>query len=415
MKKILSVTLAALMIALLCAPAFAADRTITFVQPSQKILDACADLISLKPYSKAHPYVFAKVEDGAVKYVEDPDGPYVYYSERYMTLDDIYETYWDRVPPERYIPDAYSEHETIADGETLVFAVFTNPAYNAHSATVFVNNVRLNPSPQDGFYYVKADRNLTIRVLEDDENGQPGLQKNMYNVAMGSGDGFNVKTLADEGYKAAPYGGEFNFRIKIKKGYTASAMKVGLVRDVPEENFMEDFDSVGNIMNRNEMLTSVGVDADGCRLYKVTNVTSNCKIVVTGVREDKKAEILTMLLKILRKILDFLGVQIAFVDDMTNEYIVSVDNQASGVTYNFLSGGTANEDGTLSVMSGNSVTLQVIKRAENQNVSVNWTEDDNFTYATNWVGKREASTGETIFVATYNIDSIKADTVIRIR
>lgn len=407
MKKILSVSLAVLMAALLFVPALAADYTVTFVQPSAAYEGG---------------YTFAKVElleDGvtsAVKFEEDPNGIYVYYSERYLTLDDIYESYWDQVPPERYSPAAFSETESMASGETLVFAVFTSPVYNAATATVLVNSKKLEPS-KDGFYRVTVDRNLTIRVVEDDENGLTGLQKNLFDVKMTSDDGFNVKAPMGQGYKATPYGGDFNFRVKVKKGYSAASMKVGVVRDVPENNFLGEFDSLGNLLNKNEILVSTGVDSEGCRLYTIKNVTSNCSIVVTGVREEKKVDILNMLLKILRQILDFLGIKIGFVDNMTNEYTVRVDNQAAstGVTWTFLGGGDENTDGTLTVMSGNGVTLQVVKQNEDQNVTVSWPGNDDGAYTTNWVGKRDASTGRTIFVANFNVDAISADTVITIR
>ena len=400
MKKTFSVFLAALMLLTLLVPAFAADHTVTFVQPSE---------------AYAGGYAFAKVEDGIVSFYEDPDGIFVYYTGRYMTLDDIYENYWDQVPPERYSPFTYGETESVPDGETLVFSLITSPVYNAASATVLVNKVKLEPSA-DGFYRVKADRDLTIRVLEDDENGLPGLQKNLFDVAMTSDDGFVAKPLAGEGYKATPYGGDFHFRIRIKKGYSASAMTVAVVRDVPEKDYMGELDVVGNFLNRNEVLTSDGVDAEGCRLYTVKNITSNCRIVVTGVRAEKNTNILSMLLKVLRKILDFLGVHIAVVDDLTNEYKMTVDNRAPGVTYTFLSGGVANEDGSLTVTSGNSVTLQVIKSDKDQVVNVSWdTNAASADYATVWTGKRDAATGKTIFVANYNIDEVKSDVVVSIR
>ena len=419
MKKMLSVSLAALMLMLLFVPAFSASgHTVTFVQPSAALKAESAgfqafNVPEVDQYSKDHPYVFAKVENGAVKFEENPAGPFVFYSNRYMTLNDIYESYWDKVPPERYVPVECTSG-SYADGTVLCFCVMTNAAYNASTATVIINSVKCDPGA-DGFYRVAVKGDITIRVLENDANGQTGLQKNLFDVAMASDEGFNLKTIAGEGYKATPFGGDFNFRIKVKKGYSAAGMKVGVIRDVPEEDFMEDFSSLGNFIGRNEMLTSVGVDADGCRLYKITNVTSNCKVVVTGVREDKKADIISMLLRILRKILDFLGVKIDFVDSITNEYTVSVNNQAADVSYTFISGGTPNEDGSLTVLSGSGVTLQVIKKNENQNVNVTWGTDASNTYNTTWIAKRDKATGDTVYVATYNIDGISQDTVIAIR
>ncbi len=400
MKKVLSITLSVIMAALLLAPAFAAGFTVKFVQPSAEY---------------AGGYCFAKVENGAVKFVEDPNGIFVFYSNRYMTLDDIYESYWDKVPPERYSPEEFAETETMNSGDTLVFALVTSPEYNAASATVLVNKTKLDPSP-DGLYRVTVDRNLTVRVVEKDESGLSGLQKTLFNIKMANGEGYAVKPLKGESYKAAPYGGDFSFRVKIKNGYSASSMKVGVVQDGSIGDFETDFDVLNNILNPDSLLTSTGIDEDGCRLYTIKNVRSDCRIVVTGVREEKKSTVLTMILRILRKILDFLGVKVQFLDDMTNEYTVSVNNEAANVGYTFLSGGELQEDGSCLVMSGSGVTLQVVKHDPYQDVHVTWApgnEDGSFT--TNWVGKRDPETGNTVYIANFNIDAVKGDTVVTIR
>ena len=399
MKKILSITLSVLMCALLLVPAAAASHTVTFVQPSAAYEGG---------------YCFAKVEDGAVKYVEDPNGIFVYYSNRYLTLDDIYEDYWDQVPPERYSPDEYAGDLSFDDGETLTFAVVTSPEYNQSTVTVIVNHVVLEPGA-DGLYRVIVDRNLNISVLETDENGMTGLQKTLFNVKLVSGEGYALKPLKGESYKATPYGGDFNFRIKIKSGYTAASMKVGVIRDASIGDFAAEFDTLNNIINPDSLLTSTGIDEDGCRLYTLHNVTSECRVVVTGVREEKTSNVLTIFLRILRKILDFLGVKIQFVDDITNEYSVTVNNAASNVEYSFIAGGEAQLDGSYLVMAGSGATLQVIKHVEDQEVSVSWAPgNESGTYTTNWVGKRDPKTGHTVFIATYNIDNIKSDITVSI-
>ena len=402
MKKVLSVTLSVLMIALLLTPVLAAGtHTVTFVQPSGEY---------------AGGYTFAKVENGAVQFAEDPNGIYVYYSDRYMTLNDIYENYWDEVPPERYSPVAFAATETFSDGEFLVFDVVTSPKYDQKTVTVMVNNTKLNRS-DDGLFRVTVKSNLNIRVLEKDENGIMGLQRTMFNVKLASGEGFSAKMPAGESYKGTYYGDSFIFRVKVKKGYSASSMKVSVLRGVEAGmGYMEEFESVAGLLGYAEQLTSYSQDSEGCRLYKVENVTSDCHLIVTGVREEKKANIISMLLKVLRQILNFLGIKIQFVDDMTDEFTVNVNNTlaSNGVAYNFLSG-TANENGSLTVMSGNGAVLEVIKSDIDQKVKVSWAPgNETGEYATNWVGKRDKDTGNTIYVATYYIDNIKGDVSVNI-
>ncbi len=415
MKKVLSVTLSVLMVALLLVPAFAAGgNTVTFTQPSSKLKTQSAAIDGLAPFFKDNPYVFAKVENNAIKYVQQADGPYVFYDNRYMTLDNIYESYWDQVPPERYVPDTYGSSVSVAEGETLVFTVVTSPVYNAATATVLVNGTKLNPDPY-GLYKLTVHGSVTIRLMEDNENGEMGLQRSLFNVKLVSGEGFAAKAPLGEGYKGTFYGDDFYFRVKVKKGYSASGMKVAVLRDVTEDmDFMAEFDTVTNLMGMSEPLTSYGVDEENCRLYKVPHVTSDCRLVITGVREEKTANILTMILRVLRRILDLLGIKIQFVDDMTDEFKVTVNNTLPGVSYSFLSG-TANEDGSLTVMSGSGATLQVVKENQNQNVRVAWTPgNENGEFLTNWVGKRDPKTGETVFVATYNLDNIRSDLTVTI-
>lgn len=416
MKKLLSVTLSVLMVALLLVPAFAAGgHTVTFTQPSNTLKAQSAGYENLEPYFKENPYVFAKVENNAIKYVQQNNGPYVFYDNRFMTLDNIYESYWDQVPPERYVPDAYTSSVTVADNETLVFTVSTSPVYNAATVTVLVNGTKLDADPY-GLYKLQVKSDITIRVMENNETGELGLQRNLFNVKLVSGDGFAAKAPMGESYKGTYYGDDFYFRVKVKKGYSASGMKVSVLRDVTENmDFMSEFDTVTNLMGMSEPLTSYGLDEEGCRLYKVSNVTTDCRLVITGVREEKTANVLTMILRVLRKILDLLGIKIQFVDDMTDEFKVTVNNTLANASYNFLSG-TANEDGSLTVMSGSGITLQVIKENEDQDVRVSWAPgNENGEFITNWVGKRDPQTGETVFVGTFNIDNIRGDTLVTIQ
>ena len=408
MKKVLSVFLAALMLLLCMAPAFAADPagayTVTFTQPSAAFEGA---------------YSFVKSVDGVAQFVEDPDGIYVFYDNRYMTLDNIFESYWDQVPPERYSPEAFEPTVTLSEGEVLSFQVVTSPEYNAATVAVFINGVPAEKNVK-GEYTVMADQNLTIHVAEHNDNNEPVLLKNHYNVTLSSGDGYRVRTLKDENYSVVYYGGSFCFRIKAISGYTLSAAKVAVQRgsDMLSDVIGEDFGMIGNLTGKNEMLTSYGEDSEGYRLYKIDNITSDCKVIVSGVREEKSAGILSFLKRILRLILAALGIKIDALDKMTSYHNVTIDSTAANnVTYKVLRSGIDDNDtdSSFTCMNGDGASIVVTKKSLDQNVNVFWTPgNETGTYSVSWRAEYDYLTGETLYSAVYNIENITADTVVKI-
>ena len=416
MKKAISVALAVLMTALLFIPAFAAGYTVTFVGPSA----AYQNETDNDGNALGDAYKFVKPADpnnegAGMLFEEDENGEFVYYDDRYMTLDNIYEQYWDRVPPERYSPVTYAATESFSSGDVLVFFVLTSRKYNGATVTVLVNDVKLTPS-SSGAYREVENKNMTIKVLETSATGGAALERNHYNVKMISGDGYNVKPALGETYHYTFFGDDFNFRIKLKKDYSASGMKVCVVRGVDlEHDELGDFDSLGNILGRNEELKSTGVDAEGCRTYTLKNVTSDCKIIVSGVREEKKADVLTWIKRIIRMILQFFGVEIEELDGILNECNVTINNTAPGVVCKVLTTvETATSDNSFTITGGSGITFQLTKTDPDQVVNVTWTGMNDAGYNPTWTAKVDNETGRTIYTAIYNVDNIKEDTVITI-
>lgn len=415
MKKTLSVFLAVLMLLFTMVPAFAADGDDVTAEPESGSTYNVTFIAPSREFEGG--YLYAKTVDGEVQYEEDPDGIYVFFDNRYMLPSNVMPNYQDQIPPERYSPVEWKETETVAEGETVAFKIVTSEKYNVHTATVFINGEPAKLNAQDE-YTVYVDRDLVISVAEYDKNGQPALLRNHFNVKLTSGDGYKVKTLKNQNYNVVYYGDSFDFRIKIDSDYSAAGMSVSVQRGKNNdlsELLGEDFDMIGNLMGQNETLTSYGIDEDGCRLYRIENITTDCKIIVSGVQEKATVGIMAMLKRILRLILDFIGIKLDFLDSITAVYEVSIDAaQADGVTYNVIR--SSSDDLTPSVFqvtAGEGITIVVTKKDPNQDVNVIWTPGNELgTYITNWVLDYNTVTGEVSYSAVYNIDNISADTRI---
>lgn len=412
MKKTLSVFLAALMLVLTMVPAFAADGETTepeggntynvvFVGPQRLEEDA---------------YVYAKTIDGELQFKEDPNGKYIRFRGSYMPPSHVLPSYQDEIEPGFYSPIEW-ETTSVAEGETIAFKVVTSEKYNAATATVFINGepAKLNAKYE---YTAYVDRNLTITVGEFDDNNQPALLRNHFNVQLTSGDGYKLKTLKNENYEVTYYGESFRFRVDLDEGYSATGMKVSVYRgDAILGGFLdeEDSDMLLGVMGGTEPLTSYGVDEDGCRLYEIPNITTNCKIIVSGVQEESMVGIMAMLKRILRLILDFLGIKIEGLDSLTQVYEVSIDvAQADNVTYQVI---RSEEDKvtptSFKVTSGEGITLIVTKRDRDQTVNVTWIPGNELgTFTTEWIPKYNTITGEVTYSAVYNIENIVQDTKI---
>ena len=258
---------------------------------------------------------------------------------------------------------------------------------------------------------------LEIRVVEE-YNGQPVLLRNHYNVKLTSDEGYKVLTLTNEYYHVSYYGDSFRFRVKVKSGYSAAGMKVMVQRGpgfwdgIFEEG---DLDSFAGLLGTAETLTSYGVDEDGCRLYRIENITTDCKIIVSGIDEESNAGVMAIFKRIIRFILNLLGIEIGFLDSLTAYYTVTIDGAQApdGVTYQVIR--STSDDITPSeftIGSGDGITVIVTKKSKDQNVNVTWNPGNELgTYKTEWKASYDRMTGETSYSAIYNIT---ADTVVTI-
>lgn len=413
MKKTLSVFLAALMMLFCLVPGFAAEgenatgtkHHVTFVPPDTQYVDEDA-------------FIFAKTVSGEIQYQPDPEGDYVFFDNRYMLPSNIINP--EDVPEERFSPVEWDMNNEIAAGETIAFKVITSEKYNVHTAAVFINGEPAYANAQDE-YAVYVDGDITIDVAEIDENGQEALLRNHFNVKLTSGDGYKVMTRKGDNYQVVYYGGDFYFRVKILSGYTASGIKVSVFRgNSVLGGFLdeEDGDMLLGVMGGTEALTSYGIDEDGCRLYKIENITTDCRILVSGVQEESSAGIMAFFKRIIKLLLDIFGIKLDILDSFIATYTVNIDSaESDGVTYEVLrSSSDELAPNEFMVSAGDGVTIVVRKQSLDQNVTVMWTPGNEFgTYATDWVVDYDTMTGEVSYVAVYNIDNISADTQIVIR
>lgn len=413
MKKTISVLLAVLMLAFTFVPAFAAEGEATENEESSVKYNVTFQAPS---FEFEGGYLYAQSVNGEIQYEEDPDGEYIFFDNRYMLPSNVMPGYQDQIPPERYSPVEYNGTIEVEAGKTVAFKIVTSEKYNVHTAAVFINGKPAQLNAQDD-YTVFVDRDLIINVAEYDENGKESLLRNHFNVKLTSGDGYRVKTLKGENYEVTYYGDSFDFRVHISDGYSASGIKVNIQRGNNDlsEFIGEEFDSVANMMGQNEEVKSYGVDEDGCRLYRIENITTDCKIIVSGVQEESSVGVMAFLKRILRLILNLFGIQLDILDSITAYYNVDIDaSQADGVTYQVI---RSTEDeltpSSFTVTSGEGVTIVVTKKDPEQNVNVMWTPGNELgTYQTNWVIDYNTVTGEASYVAVYNIDNITADTKV---
>lgn len=422
MKKTLSIFLAVLMAFTCILPVFAAEgnEALPVEETETESGDSTTKYnISFQAPSIAFEggYKYVQTVNGEYQFKEDPNGEYCFFDGRYMLPSNVYENYWDQIPPERYSPIEYSGNIEVNEGETLTFKVMTSEKYNVLTAVVFINGepAAINSHHE---YAVYVDRDLLISVGEYDENGNEALLRNHFNVKLTSGDGYKVKTLKNQNYEVTYYGESFDFRIKIDSGYSAAGIKVSVQRGSSGlGGFLdeEDSDMLAGIMGNAEVLTSYGIDEDGCRLYRIDNITTDCKVIVSGVQEEANVGVFAFLKRILRLLLDIFGIKLDLLDSITAYYTVTIDAaEADGVTYEVIrSSADELSPSEFTVTSGEGITIIVTKKDAKQDVNVSWTPGNEFgNYQTNWILDYNTITGEVSYVAVYSIDNITADTTI---
>lgn len=411
MKKAISVFLSILCVFMTLAPAFAAEGeasaqkfNVTFTAPSADFEGG---------------YMFVKTVDGEIQYVPDENGDYVFFNGRYMLPSNIIDQ--TKVPEERFSIVQWDDFNEIEEGETVAFKVVTSEKYNVLTAAVFINGSLATQNANDE-YTVYVDRDINISVGEYDENGQPALLRNHFNVKLTSGDEYKVLTLKNEYYHVTYYGDSFRFRVKVKSGYSAAGMKVMVQRGPGMLNGLlgddEDLGSLSGMLGDAEVLNSYGVDEDGCRLYQIDNIMTDCSIIVSGIQEEGNVGLLAMFKRILRLILDFLGIKLDFVEDITAYYNVKVDGSQApdGVTYQVIRSTTTDPaPSEFTVGGGDGISIIVTKSSAAQDVKVIWTPgNETGTYQTEWIPSYDHLTGKTSYSAIYNVDNISADTVVTI-
>lgn len=410
MKKVMSVFLAVLMLLGCAVPVLAAGETarVSFIAPSSSLIT---------DDDGTPPYMFVVSHEGNVDFKLDENGVYVYdgdcFRPYYNLTSSELEKYTDR-----YSPVEMTSGD-VELGSVVTFRVLTNRVYNNATVAVFVNGSEIKLNENDE-YSVVADRNLVINVAERNEStGEEYLLKNHYSVTWESGDGYRIRTLENENYKLIYYGGEFYFRVKTLKGYSSSGMSVKVLRNVGSiERFPEEMGNALALLGEAETLSSYGTDSEGFRLYKISDITSDCKIYVMGVRQEQTAGIFAKFKRIIRLLLNLLGIKIPSADDMLADHKVTVDTTgAVGISYEVVCSGAVNVDsGSFLVLDGDTATVKV-KASEPYGAVVSWTpgNEDGTMYQASWIPQYDYSTGETYYEAVFNIENICADTVITIK
>ncbi|MCH5198942.1 MAG: hypothetical protein J1E34_08560 [Oscillospiraceae bacterium] len=437
MKKFLSVILAAVMVFTVMLPVFAEDKenfTAVFT-------GASSDLMTTSPSGEdiGEAYCFVKSENGKMLFVEDENGKYYLATNGgYYTKEELIEGSIE-AGEKTYSPDIFVPGESypLTKGETFSFVVKTNEAYNAATVVVYINGVAATKNAV-GEYAVLVDRSFSIYVNES------ALQRNQFNVVLKSGEGYRVKSLQNENYKAVYYGDDFSFRVKILNNYSDSNLAVRVTRGTSGlEEFLGDAaDLFEQIIGNSEILTSDGMDSEGYRTYTIKDITTDCYVSVSGVKQAKTANVMNIIKRLLKMILDAFGIDTSFlgIDIIDfNYYTVNIDDSGLGdadISYMILTG--ANDEFIMdqfNVMGGDSVTIRFVTYDvslvrlsdiygpmadapagyNDQKLKLSWTPGnaDGF-YKNVWTAQINRSTGKTYYTTTFVIDNIKANTGVTI-
>ena len=402
MKKALSVFLAMFMIFAACTPVFAAATSyqVNFVN-------------TVDGSDWDHGYAFVNSVDGEIQYVPDDDGVYVYYAKGgvFTTMENLFD-YNKPENPEWYSPDVLVS-AIVAEGEELTFQLWSFE-YNLATAYVTANGVQIFPD-ENGEFSVAVTENTEIRIVEKDADGSIALQQNHYEIKLASGDGFKCKPQQGQNYRYVYYEGDFYFRVKIDEGYTAAGMSVSVLRgyDVLDEYLEEDSDLILEVLKKAEPLTSYGVDSEGYRLYKLSDITSDCRIIVSGVEaEEEEGGIMGLLMRILRLLLNIFGIKLDILDEIVAFYDVEVVNNNEKAAYEiYLGSEDYTENGKFTVEGGSGVVVKVKKASLEDNVTVTWPGNENGSYESPWYPEFDEE-GNVVYTSIYYIDNISQNTTI---
>ncbi len=439
MKKLLCVFLSLLMLGIACVPAGAAnvsetsmpvllasentgdEYTVTFRQPSQEYKEG---------------YWFAVSVDGEFNYVleddpfklADPDwlynNDYIYDEEndRYLLAKDIFDSYFPE-DPIYYTIEKMPDSMTVAAGTIVTFKVKTSPKYNQTTVVVRANGVNVTPSVK-GEYSVLVNQDIVISVVERNAANEQVLLRNHFFVYLPKGeDGeYRCRTLENTNYTVVYYGDSFDFRLVLGKDVVVNDLKITVTRGsnmLADELGFDPSSVLGSIgIGEVETLTSYGTDASGSRLYRVENVTTDINLSVSGVKTKESSDTMNLILRILRMILNLLGLNLPFLQDINETYNVTIRNDSNALSYSVMEGASKDElqGNVYTVGKNDNMTLIVYKQNVSDNVTVTWTPGNEAggMYSSEWIEAYDQNSDRYYLYAIYNIDNISADTVVTI-
>ncbi|MBE6812106.1 MAG: hypothetical protein E7523_04405 [Ruminococcaceae bacterium] len=438
MKKLLCILLALMMTVFACIPAAAATDisvstlpgvdladdgdgmyTVSFTQPSEDYKDG---------------YWFATSKDGDYEYVleDDPEkladpqwlyeNDYIYDEEndRYILAKDIIRGFPEN--PVYYTIKKMPGSMAVEAGEIVTFKVKTSPKYNQTTVVVRANGVNVQPNVK-GEYSVLVNQDIVINVVERGENGEVLLRSHFFvYLPKGEEGEYRCRTLENTNYQVVYYGDSFDFRLVLGKDTVVNNLSVSVTRGkdtLSEELGFDPSAILGQIgLGNLETLTSYGTDATGARLYRVPNVTTDITINVSGVKTVESFNTMNLIMRILRFILNLLGINLPFLQDMNVTYDVTIKNDSSELDYTVLQGATQDElNGNIyKVGNGDNISLVVYKYAANQDVTVTWTPGNEIggNYASEWIADYDQNNERAYYYAIYNIDNITENTIVTI-
>ncbi len=450
MKKFLCVLLSLLMTACVIAPAAAmevadptdalapyampvagigddgeGEFTVTFKQPTvnQEYGDYYKD-----------GYWFATSKDGDYNYVLDTDSTksddwkyendflYDEKNDRYVLAKDVIASYFPENPV-YYTVEKMPESMPASAGQIVTFKVMTSPKFNPTTVVVRANGVNVQPNVK-GEYSVLVNQDIVINVVERNAANEEVLLRNHFFVYLPKGeDGeYRCRTLENTNYKVVYYGDSFDFRLVLGKDTVVNNLKVSVTRGSSTLADELGFDpgaflsQIGLVSL--ETLTSYGTDAAGNRLYSVPNVTTDVTVNVSGVKTKESSDTMNLIMRILRMILNFLGINLPFLQDMNVTHDVTIKNDSNVLDYAVMQGATPDElqGNVYAVGDGDNLSLVVYKYSETQNVTVTWTPGNEVggQYSSEWLSDFDSNTDTHYYYAIYNIDNITEDTVVTI-
>ncbi|MBQ3085889.1 MAG: hypothetical protein IJC45_00990 [Clostridia bacterium] len=439
MKKLFCLFLCVLMVAFACVPAGAVEFTETSMPaPINSENTAGEFTVTFRQPSEDYKegYWFATSKDGEFNYIleDDPikladpewlyNNDYIYdeKNDRFLLAKDIFDNYFPE-DPIYYTIEKMPDAMTVAAGTIVTFKVKTSPKYNQTTVVVRANGVNVTPNVK-GEYSVLVNQDIAISVVERNAANEEVLLRNHFFVYLPKGeDGeYRCRTLENTNYTVVYYGDSFDFRLVLGKDTVVNNLKITVTRGsnmLAEELGFDPSAVLGSLgLGEVETLTSYGTDASGARLYRVDNVTTDINLNVSGVKTKESNDTMNLILRILRMILNFLGISLPFLQDMNVTYNVTIQNDSNVLSYSVMEGASQDEllGNVYAVGKNDNLTLIVYKQNVTDNVVVTWTPGNEAggNHSSEWIEAYDQNNDRSYLYAIYNIDNITEDTVVSI-